>query len=88
MGNLAEAGGFGDTRIPSDNEEDENCNYGVSRAVINSENIDPSQYTYRNGVNYKRALRKESEFEEGNSNALNNVWKSNVPRSIEQRYMQ
>ena len=85
MGNLAEAGGFGDTRIASDNEEEDNANYG---AAINSENIDPSQYTYRNGVNYKRAVKKESEFEEGNSNALNNVWQSNVPRSIEQRYMQ
>ena len=54
MGNLAEAGGFGDTRIQSDSEENDNSNYGPSMAVINSENIDPSQYTYRNGVNYKR----------------------------------
>lgn len=74
MGNLAEAGGFGDTRIPSDGEDDERGSYGPAMAVINSENIDPSQYTYRNGVNYKRDIRKQSEFEEGNSNALNNVW--------------
>ena len=42
MGNIVEAG-FGDTRAASDDEDYENC--------LN-QNIDSSQYTYRNGVNY------------------------------------
>ena len=48
MGNIVEAGGFGDTRLPSDDEEylDE------SSTAIMKQNIDPSMFTYRNGVNY------------------------------------
>lgn len=59
MGNIAEAG-FGDTRYPSDGESDDQINYGLSKGIINSENIDPSQYSYRDGVNYKKAIRKNS----------------------------
>ena len=44
MGNIAEAG-FGDTRLPSDDEDDDFDNCLV-------QNFDSSQITYRNGVNY------------------------------------
>lgn len=68
MGNLAEAGGFGDTRIPSEGDEDDQGNF---QGYIYSENVDPSQYTYRNGVNYKKNNpRKSSQFEDGTDNAL------------------
>lgn len=60
MGNIVEAG-FGDTRVASDDEDYENC--------IN-QNIDSSQYTYRNGVNYIKEdtliqnseIKKESNY--------------------------
>ena len=45
MGNIAEAGGFGDTRLPSAEAEED-------YAVLDP--IDPNAYTYRNGVNYKK----------------------------------
>ena len=45
MGNIVEAGGFGDTRVPSDDEDDyDPGNFRPS--------LDPSMVTYRDGVNY------------------------------------
>jgi hypothetical protein len=46
MGNIAEAG-FGDTRLPSEEGEEE---YAPSMV----DTIEANAYTYRNGVNYKR----------------------------------
>lgn len=45
MGNIVEAGGFGDTRVPSDDEDD--YDPGHIRP-----SLDPSMVTYRDGVNY------------------------------------
>ena len=47
MGNIVEAGGFGDTRVPSDDEDD--YDPGHIRP-----SLDPSMVTYRDGVNYVR----------------------------------
>ena len=63
MGNIVEAG-FGDTRAASDDEDYENC--------IN-QNIDSSQYTYRNGVNYiKETIQNQNQQKKEESNYLNN----------------
>lgn len=46
MGNaIVEAGGFGDTRVPSDDEDD----YDPTQI---RPSLDPSMFTYRDGVNY------------------------------------
>ena len=45
MGNIVEAGGFGDTRAPSDDEDDYDPGYIRP-------SLDPSMVTYRDGVNY------------------------------------
>ena len=57
MGNIAEAGGFGDTRAPSDNEDDlQDYDPKHLRATL-----DPSMFTYRDGVNYLKE-DKESQY--------------------------
>ena len=56
MGNIVEAGGFGDTRVPSDDEDD--LDPGQFRP-----NLDPSMYTYRDGVNYVKEAELSSEWE-------------------------
>ena len=48
MGNFAEAGGFGDTRAPSEADDDmQDYDPKHLRATL-----DPSMFTYRDGVNY------------------------------------
>lgn len=46
MGNIAEAG-FGDTRLPSEEAEEE-----YNPCLLDSQ--EANAYTYRNGVNYKK----------------------------------
>ena len=69
MGNIAEAG-FGDTRLPSEEGEED-----YDPTIVDS--IDPNAYTYRNGVNYKKV----------NSNLMME-YSSNIPRSIQTKYLQ
>lgn len=55
MGNFAEAGGFGDTRAPSENGDDlQDYNAQHLRATL-----DPSMFTYRDGVNYLKIDRED-----------------------------
>ena len=65
MGNIAEAG-FGDTRLPSEGEEfdegqgDQYPSLGDGRGHGekyyggNNENLDPGEFTYRDGINYRK----------------------------------
>jgi hypothetical protein len=69
MGNMAEAG-FGDTRLPSEEGEED-----YNPSLVDS--IDANAYTYRNGVNYRKV-----------SSNLMTEYSANIPRSIQNKYMQ
>ena len=56
MGNIVEAGGFGDTRAPSDDEDDYDPGYIRP-------SLDPSMVTYRDGVNYVKDQEIGNEWE-------------------------
>lgn len=56
MGNIVEAGGFGDTRAPSDDEDDYDPGYIRP-------SLDPSMVTYRDGVNYVKDQDITNEWE-------------------------
>ena len=56
MGNIVEAGGFGDTRVPSDDEDD--FDPGQFRP-----SLDPSMFTYKDGVNYVKEQELSSDWE-------------------------
>ena len=69
MGNITDAG-FGDTRIPSEEGEEDYTPQLV-------ESHDPNAYTYRNGVNYKRA-----------NDSMMMEYSANIPRGIQIKYLQ
>ena len=89
MGNFVEAGGFGDTRLPTDGEEfDEGShpeNQPGSRPLgqlhpsfMNDEDMYPGeQYTYRDGVNYRKPHRS---FE-------GSYGETTVPPALRQKYL-
>ena len=60
MGNIAEHGGFGDTRVPSDDEELSAVDYRTVQELRFKQLKDEHQFTYRNGVNY---IREDAESE-------------------------
>lgn len=51
MGNMQDAG-FGDTRLSSNGDDYETDE--TSGVYQQQHNINPHEYTYRNGVNYKK----------------------------------
>ena len=72
MGNIVEAGGFGDTRVPSDDEDD--YDPGHIRP-----SLDPSMVTYRDRVNYVRDLGIGQDWEiisQGNTDTLSPTTKT------------
>lgn len=62
MGNTMEQAGFGDTRLSDHGDED--CEETTDLPDLIASNINPGDYTYRDGVNYKKNENKENKESE------------------------
>lgn len=93
MGNIAEAGGFGDTRLPTDGDEMEEMERmypnsisqfqyepGARQSIMNESNMEGSEYTYRDGVNYRRHPGSQISQLDGRGNY--SFLESSMPSSI------
>ena len=82
MGNTA---GFGDTRLPTDAEDHEIQDI-YNRGFPSDENFDPSQITYRNGVNYRKdgsTIKRNYQTE----TIIGSDFETSVPAGILKKYL-
>lgn len=80
MGNSA---GFGDTRVPTEGDED--CSENIyMRGFPTDENLDPSQFTYRDGINY---IKDESNYINFRTQKMIQNFETSVPAGVLKKFL-